>query len=147
MFAISRLTAVSRVLVAGTALALMTACAPLAQKPEKASFVIQVSDNDPAKWNLALNNAKNVQTDLGKENSDIEIVAYGPGLNMLKLDSQSANRIQEAQAAGVKVVACGNTMKAQKVKEDDLVPGISVVKAGVLEIGDKQQKGWTYIRP
>jgi intracellular sulfur oxidation DsrE/DsrF family protein len=119
----------------------------MAQKPEKASFIIQVSDNDPAKWNLALNNAKNVQTDLGKDKTDIEIVAYGPGLSMLKFDSQVANRIQEAQAAGVKVMACGNTMKGQKVTQDDLVPGIGVVKAGVLEIGDKQQKGWSYIRP
>ncbi len=147
MFAHSRFTAVSRVLVVGTVFALVSACAPVAQKPEKASFIIQVSDNDPAKWNLALNNAKNVQTDLGKDKTDIEIVAYGPGLNMLKFDSQVANRIQEAQVAGVKVMACGNTMKGQKVTQEDLVPGIGVVKAGVLEIGDKQQQGWSYIRP
>ena len=44
----------------------------------KEGVVIQVSDNDPAKWALALNNAKNVQTDLGKDKVDIEIVAYGP---------------------------------------------------------------------
>lgn len=143
----SRFAAVSRALVVGAVLALVSACAPMAQKPEKASFIIQVSDNDPAKWNLALNNAKNVQTDLDKDKTDIEIVAYGPGLSMLKFDSQVANRIQEAQAAGVKVMACGNTMKGQKVTQEDLVPGVGVVKAGVLEIGDKQQKGWSYIRP
>ncbi|MEO6146935.1 MAG: hypothetical protein ABIP04_07620, partial [Sulfuriferula sp.] len=48
--------------------------------------VIQVSDNDPKKWNLALNNAENVQEDIGKNKVDIEIVAYGPGLPILKLD-------------------------------------------------------------
>jgi len=144
----SLFTWISRALMVGALVALVSGCAPMAQKPDKASFIIQVSDNDPAKWNLALNNAKNVQQDLGgPDKTDIEIVAYGPGLNMLKFDSQVANRIQEAQAAGVKVVACGNTMKAQKVNKEDLVPGVDVVKAGVLEIGDKQQKGWSYIRP
>jgi hypothetical protein len=40
--------------------------------------VIQVSDNDLERSTLALNNAKNLQTDLGKNNVTIEIVAYGP---------------------------------------------------------------------
>ena len=55
---------------------------------QKQRVVFQVSDNDPAKWNLALNNARNVQQDLGKDNVQIEIVAYGPGLNMLKAESK-----------------------------------------------------------
>ncbi len=53
--------------------------------PQRARVVIQVSDADQGKWNLALNNAKNIQTDLGAANVDIEIVAYGPGIGMLKL--------------------------------------------------------------
>ncbi|MEJ5209862.1 MAG: DsrE family protein [Burkholderiales bacterium] len=122
-------------------------CAQQAAKPEKPGFVIQVSDNDPAKWNLALNNAKNVQKDLGADKAEVEIVAYGPGLNMLKAESEVANRIQDALKDGVKVVACGNTMKGMKVQKEDLVPGVAVVKAGVLEIGEKQRAGWTYIRP
>ena len=48
---------------------------------------MQVSDGDAAKWNLALNNANNLQADLGAANVDIEIVAYGPGIGMLKSDS------------------------------------------------------------
>ena len=122
-------------------------CAMQPPRPEKASFVIQVSDNDPAKWNLALNNAKNVKQALGKDNTDVEIVAYGPGLNMLKLESSVGNGIQDAEKSGVQVIACGNTMKAQKVTKEDLLPGVAVVPAGVLEIGAKQQLGWTYIRP
>ena len=42
----------------------------------KTKVVFQVSDADPAKWNLALNNVKNVQTDLGAGNVEIELVAY-----------------------------------------------------------------------
>ena len=53
----------------------------------KQRVIFQVSDNDPARWQLALNNAQNVQADLGKVNVEIEIVAYGPGLNMLKAES------------------------------------------------------------
>ena len=48
--------------------------------------VVQVSDADPARWNLALNNVKNLQDDLGAGNVEIEVVAYGPGIGMLKLD-------------------------------------------------------------
>ena len=46
-----------------------------ADKSERQKVVFQVSDNDPAKWNLALNNARNVQVDLGQDNGDVEIVA------------------------------------------------------------------------
>ena len=109
--------------------------------------VMQVSDNDPAKWNLALNNARNVQSDLGAQNVAIEIVAYGPGLNMLKADSVVANRVAEAMGAGVKVVACENTMTNTKVVKDDMLNGIGYVKAGVVEIMQKQQQGWAYLRP
>lgn len=113
----------------------------------KHAVVMQVSENDPAKWNLTLNNARNIQQELGKDNVDIEIVAYGPGLNMLKFDSEVGNRLTEASKAGVALVACGNTMKAQKVSEKDLHEGVKVVPAGVIEIMNKQKAGWAYIKP
>jgi len=109
--------------------------------------VIQVSDADPAKWNLALNNAKNIQTDLGASNVDVEIVAYGPGIGMLKMDSAVGGRVDEATAAGVKVVACENTMKGQKLARADMLNGIDYVSAGVVELMQRQQQGWAYIRP
>jgi len=63
--------------------------------------VIQVSDGDQSKWNLALNNARNIQTDLGVANVDIEIVAYGPGIGMLKLwlDYRKKREILQAHHA------------------------------------------------
>jgi intracellular sulfur oxidation DsrE/DsrF family protein len=115
--------------------------------PQRNRVVIQVSDGDPAKWNLALNNARNLQTDLGSDKVDIEIVAYGPGIGMLKLDSPVANRIGEAKEAGVKVMACENTMKAHKLARADMLDGIGFVAAGVVEIMQKQQEGWAYLRP
>ena len=108
---------------------------------------IQVSGGDQAKWNLALNNARNIQADLGAANVDIEIVAYGPGIGMLKLDSPVANRVDEANVAGVKVLACENTMKGQKLARSDMLGSIGYVDAGVVEIMQRQQQGWAYLRP
>jgi intracellular sulfur oxidation DsrE/DsrF family protein len=110
-------------------------------------IVIQVSDNDTAKWNLALNNAKNLQDDVGAANVDIEIVAYGPGIGMLKLESPTGARITEAMKGNVKVLACENTMRGQKLTKDDMLGGISYVPAGVTEIMKKQSEGWAYLRP
>lgn len=109
--------------------------------------VIQVSDNDPKKWTLALNNAENVQEDIGKGNVDIEIVAYGPGLPILKLDSPVATRVADAIANGVKVVACENTMRKTNLTKDDMLPNLDYVKSGVPEIMHRQQEGYAYIRP
>ena len=109
--------------------------------------IFQVSDADPAKWNLTLNNASNVQKDVGGRGADIEIVAYGPGIGMLKMESVVANRVGEAIASGVRIVACENTMHAQKLGREDMLGRIGYVKAGVVELMRKQRQGYAYIRP
>lgn len=109
--------------------------------------VFQVSDADPAKWNLALNNARNVQQDLGKDKVAIEIVAYGPGIGMLKLDSTAGARVTDAMASGVAVVACENTMRNLKITRDDMLPKIGYVPAGVVQLMTRQKEGYGYIRP
>jgi intracellular sulfur oxidation DsrE/DsrF family protein len=83
--------------------------------------VLQVSDADPAKWSPALNNAKHVQDDVGAANVDIQIVVYGPGIGMLKLESASASRVADAMKANVKVIACENTMRNLKLTRDDML--------------------------
>lgn len=118
-----------------------------AQKSERYRVVLQVSDADPAKWNLAVNNARNVQTDLGAQNVDVEIVAYGPGLNMLKNDSKVAARLAEALDNNIGLMACENTMRNTKVQKSDMYGGISYVDAGVVHIMKRQREGWAYVRP
>lgn len=113
----------------------------------KEKLVMQVSDADPAKWNLALNNAKNVQQSYGADNVDVEIVIYGPGIAMLKLDSTSAARIDEAKKANVAIVACENTMKNFKLTKEDMLPNTSYVEVGVAELIKKQREGYAYVRP
>ncbi|MEO6972310.1 MAG: DsrE family protein [Rhodoferax sp.] len=110
-------------------------------------IVIQVSDNDPAKWNLALNNAKNLQEDVGAANVDVEIVAYGPGISMLKLDAPVSSRIGDAVKAGIKVSACQNTMRGQKLTKEDMNPAVGYVPSGAAEIMIRQGEGWAYLRP
>ncbi len=127
--------------------ALLTGQVQAQTSPVKNKVVFQVSDSDPGKWGLTLNNAQNVQSDLGADTVELEIVVYGPGIGMLKLESPMAQRIASALKSGVKVVACENTMKAQKLVYADMLPGIGYVPAGVVELMQKQQQGYAYIRP
>ncbi len=113
----------------------------------QSKVVFQVSDNDPAKWNLTLNNVRNVQADLGEDKVIAEVVVYGPGIAMLQLGSPVAQRVADALGKNVKVVACENTMKGQKLKYDDMLPKIGFVPAGVVELIQKQGEGYAYIRP
>ena len=126
-----------------TTLLALSAGAAMAQN----KVVFQVSDADVAKWNLTMNNVRNVQQDLGADKVTIEIVAYGPGIGLLKLESPLAQRIADALSQRVQVVACENTMTAQKITRSDMLPNISYVPAGVVELMQKQQQGYAYIRP
>ena len=131
-------------------LPLLAATPALAQPKKPATkqrVIFQVSDNDPGKWQLALNNARNVQTDLGRENVQIEIIAYGPGLDMLKAESRVAGGLAAALDANVGLIACENTMQNTKVSRDDIYGGVAFVQAGVTHIMKRQQERWAYIRP
>ena len=130
---------------AQTAPAATAATAPTAAAP--ARVVVQVSEADPARWNLVLNNVKNLQDDLGANNITIEIVAYGPGIGMLKFDAPANSRITDAVKAGVLVQACENTMRNQKLVRADMHPNVTYVPAGVTRIVQRQQEGWAYLRP
>jgi len=117
---------------------------PRATRP---SVVVQVSDADPAKWSLTLNNLRNLQAELGADATDVELVVYGPGIGMLKADSPVGARVASALQAGVKVSACQNTMQALKLTATDMLPDIGYVPSGVGEIVRRQQQGWSYLRP
>lgn len=109
--------------------------------------IFQVSDNDPQKWYLTLSNAKNVQKELGRGNVQIEILAYGPGLEMVVLETEVAEKLEEAMDNGVKIVACENTMIGRKLSRADMFHGIGYVKTGVVELMRRQREGWAYVRP
>lgn len=133
-----------------------TAVAPkgesaLVQSPHHA--VIQVTQNDPAIMNMALNNAENLTKyyrDKG-EQIDIELVAYGPGLHMLRSDTSPVKvRLGVLAMDNMTFSACGNTLKGQakqEGKEISLVPEARIVPAGIARIMELQEQHWTYVRP
>ncbi len=113
----------------------------------KRGVVIQVSDGDPKTWNQALNVVRNVQEAYGKDKVDVEVVVFGNGVGLLQFDSPLANRIEDTLAAGANVYMCENTMQGRKLSRKDMLPKIGYVKAGVIEIIEKQQQGWSVVRP
>ncbi len=136
-----------RLALAAAAAALLSPWAVAQTLAPKQKLVVQMSDADPAKWNLALNNIKNVQDDLGAANTDIVLVTYGPGIGMTRFDAPTAGRITEALKAGVKVLVCENTMTNQRLNKADMHPEVGYVKAGASEIMRRQQQGYAYLRP
>ncbi len=129
---------------------LTTSLAPVFAAPATHGLqrvVIQVSENNPGNWNLALNNAENVQQALGKNNVRVQIVAYGPGLPMLKWTSVVRDRVAHAVRSGVKVVACEVTMRKMHLTKKDMLPNLAYVPSGVPYIMKLQQEGYSYIRP
>lgn len=131
---------------------LMTAGQSMA---EKIHIAFHVDENDPAVMNMALNNAQNVQNYYAAQGDEavIEIVAYGPGLNMFVAGkSPVADRIStmSLEIDDITFSACGNTHRkmSQKAGSDvALVPEAQIVPSGVVQLVTLQQKGYAYIRP
>ena len=109
--------------------------------------VFQMSDSDPSSWSLLLNNVRNTQKGLNGQPQTLEIVAFGPGIDMLRFDSIVADRVQEAIKSGVLVKACETTMKAKHLTREDLQSNLGYVPSGVIELIVRQREGYAYIRP
>jgi hypothetical protein len=124
-------------------------------KPHR--IVFQVDQNDPAIMNLTLNNVSNILEYYHSkgEQAQVEVVAYGPGLNMLRDDkSPVKERIKSIKSgafpSNVAFSACGNTMKGMEKAEGHPIPIVAeagVVIAGVVRLTELQEQGWAYIRP
>ena len=138
-----------------TAVAAMAA--PKAHHHPVHRIAIQVDRNDPAVMNLALNNATNVLEyyhDKG-EKVQVEIVAYGPGLNMLREDtSKVKERIKQLKdfnfPSEITFSACNNTKKGMEKKEGHpitIIPQARLVPSGVVRLSQLQEQGWSYIKP
>ena len=117
--------------------------------------VIQVTQNDPAVINMALNNAENLvkfYKDKGEE-IEIEFVAYGAGLSMMRSDTSPVKDRLAAIGSSMKNITftgCGNTLANQSKQENKditLVPEARVVPAGIARIMELEEQGWTYVRP
>jgi intracellular sulfur oxidation DsrE/DsrF family protein len=110
-------------------------------------IVIQVSDGNPVTWNQALNVVGNLREVYGAD-TQIELVTFGQGINMLKFDAPVSSRVVEAQKnLGAKVYACENSMAKNKLSRGDMAPDVIYVRAGVEHMITRQREGWVSLRP
>jgi intracellular sulfur oxidation DsrE/DsrF family protein len=109
-------------------------------------IVLQVSDGDVKTWNQALNVADNLQKAYGK-GTKIELVAFGMGINMLKMDAPVSSRMADAVKSGIVVYACENSMARFKLARSDMAPDVVYVEAGIQHIITRQREGWVTVRP
>jgi intracellular sulfur oxidation DsrE/DsrF family protein len=124
-------------------------------KPHRVT--IQVDQNDPAIMNLALNNVRNIMEVYRSKSQDvqIEVVAYGPGLNMLREDTSPVkDRIKQLSdlsfPSQIKFSACNNTKEAMEKKEGhaiSIVTQASLVPSGAVRILELEEQGWSYLKP
>jgi uncharacterized protein len=123
----------------------------------KHRVVIQVDQNDADVMNMALNNARNVIEYYNDkhEDVDVEVVAYGPGLHMLRDDTSPVkDRIKQLKDVSypsqIVFSACNNTKQGMEKREGHPIPIISqagIVPAGVVRIMELEEKGYSYVRP
>lgn len=113
-------------------------------------YVLHISDMDPSKQELILNNARNLLDAYPPGDVEVEIVAYGPGLRLMFAENVNAQRIDSLSQSGVKFTACGNTLKGMAKlmgEEPKLNPSASVVPGGIVRIGELVKQGYIYVKP
>jgi intracellular sulfur oxidation DsrE/DsrF family protein len=118
---------------------------------------IQIDQNDPQVMNMVLNNATNVIEYYRAKNEEVnlDIVAYGPGLHMLRADTSPVqDRIKHLKdmvfPGKIQFSACNNTKQNMEKTEGhaiSIVPDASIVPSGVVHLMELQERGWSYVRP
>ena len=131
-----------RLAAAVLAFAALAASVPAAAE----KVVLQVSDGNVQTWNQTLNVVGNLRQAYGPD-TQIEVVAFGQGINMLKFDAPVSSRLAETRKAGTAIYGCENSMERNKLTRNDMAPDVIYVEAGVKHIITRQREGWAVIRP
>jgi intracellular sulfur oxidation DsrE/DsrF family protein len=108
--------------------------------------------SEPTRVGFVMGNIKNhIAGKGGPEKVSIVLVVHGPALDAFvasKANPDIKRQIASRTSDGVAFVACGNTMKAQKLQASDMLGGFEVAEeGGVVRIADLQGDGYIYIRP
>jgi len=118
---------------------------------------IQIDQNDPQIMNLTLSNVINLIEYYRDKNEDVEvdIVAYGPGLQMLRADTSPVqDRVKQLKdtvfPGKIQFSVCNNTKQAMEKAEGhaiSILADATIVPSGVAHLMELQEQGWSYIRP
>jgi intracellular sulfur oxidation DsrE/DsrF family protein len=144
-------------MMAACAILIATLCSGLAVEAKTHRVTIQVDQNDSAVMNLALNNVTNIMDAYKAKGEDvqIELVAYGPGLNMFRDDTSPVkDRLKQISALSfpsrIKFSACNITKEGMEKREGHpitIVPEASLVPSGAIRLLELQENGWSYLKP
>ncbi len=143
-----------KTLITAVSVMIFSGFAALAEGTEH-YLAIHVNQNDPKVMNMALNNAENVNAYYESQGDSviIELVAYGPGLNMLvEGRSPVADRIAalSLEHENMSFAACGNTHRKMSAKAGEqlaLLDEAGMVTSGVVRLMELQEQGYAYVRP
>ena len=145
-----------RRLATAAALSLALAASALAADGRTHRVAIQIDQNDPAVMNMVLNNATHVIEHYRAkgEDVDLEIVAYGPGMHMLRADTspvaERLKHLKEMVAGKIQFSACNNTKQGMEKAEGHaiaMLPEATIVPSGVVRLMELEEQGWSYVRP
>ena len=118
----------------------------LAQKDARIhKIVFQLSTEDTLAHKALMKQLNNITT--VAPDTKIEVVCHGPGLNML-INSKTTvlPKIREMQKRDIQFVACEFSIKERNVDRATIIQEAGFVKAGIIEIVEKQEAGWSYIK-
>ena len=125
--------------------------APLPDKPfAEHRVVLQLSDNDPRKQGLVISVAYNLLKFYDPDKVAIEVVTFGPGIDLLRPDNPSRKLVESLVAQGVRFDVCLNTVDSierETGKRPEFVPVATPVQVGVGQILALTENGYTLVRP
>ena len=125
--------------------------APLPDKPfAEHRIVLQLSDNDPRKQALVISVAYNLLKLYDPDKVAIEVVAFGPGIDLLRTGNDNRKLIESLVAQGVRFDVCLNTVdtiERETGKRPEIIPAAIPVQVGVGQILSLTENGYTLVRP
>jgi intracellular sulfur oxidation DsrE/DsrF family protein len=138
-------------LIAATLSSARAQPAPLPDKPfAEHRIALQLSDSDPRKQSLVISVAYNLLKAYDPDKVAIEVVTFGPGIDLLRTESDNRKLVESLVAQGVRFDVCLNTVdtiERTTGKRPDIIPTATPVQVGVGQILSLTENGYTLVRP
>lgn len=115
-------------------------------QPVHHRIVYDLVSADTADHSAVLRQFNNVLN--GAPDAELELVCHGPAIYMLVREKMVFEERMNALLLKGKVAfrVCANTMKRLGVEKSQLSSFAETVPVAILELSEKQQQGWSYIR-